>query len=333
MVGLLSLPEREAARLIRDMERDPLVIRLMDPSEGPPVLSRRRRAGASLSGRFYEINEAVLAGAPSMDVESLVEKRREAAALIKSMGAEAFERHFLYQEEPLSRDALAGRLGLTPAQVDTVFDFLLDFSAEAEFSPASAQAPSERPLCVGRVEGDSFEGFRVAYALPHLARGRYRVDRDSWEDRRRSLSPADRRRAADLLRRVEALNMRADTFHRVVCEALEAGREYLAGGGRQGLRALSLRETARRLSLASSTVCRVVAGRSVQLPWGEEVLLADLFPQKKLVLREALMDSAEWVAGRSDREVREWLLERHRLPVPRRTVNYWRRKLGLGGKA
>ncbi len=330
MVDMLSLPEKEAAVLIRDMERDPLFLALSSPADGGAVLRRQRYPRTSLSSRFYEINESLLAGAPSLDVQNFLEERRGAAALVKSMGADVFERYFLHQEEPLSRPEIAERLDLTEAQVGSVFDFVLAFSAQADLFESSAPSspqPAERVLCIGRIEGDAFEGFRLAYFTPCLARGRYRVDKDAWEKRRASLSAQDRRRAAELLRRVDAFNMRSDTFQRVLTEALQSERAYLAGGGRERLKVLSLRETARRLSLASSTVCRVVAERSVQLPWGEEVRLSDLFPQKKRVLREVLEEGADAFSGRPDRAVQEWLLDRYQLKVPRRTVNYWRRKI------
>jgi DNA-directed RNA polymerase specialized sigma54-like protein len=180
---------------------------------------------------------------------------------------------------------------------------------------------------VGRIAGDAFEGFRVEYFVPHLARGRYRVDKDAWARRKVSLSPGERRRAAELLGRAEALSLRADTFHRVLVEALDSEKEWLSGGEDAALRVLSQREAGRRLGLSSSTVSRAVAGRSVETPWGRQIRLADLFPQKKRVLREILSENAEALAGLSDRAVQEWLLSRRQLRVPRRTVNYWRRKL------
>lgn len=330
MADLLKLPEPSVGTMVRDLERDPLFRRLLGMEGGEPVVRRRRFPRASLSGRFREITDDFLEGKTGMDVEGFLDGRRGAAELIRNITAEDFERHFLYQEESLSRDGLSAKFGWTSAQVDEVLDFVLEFSARAEFfrSAAAPANPHEAPpVCLGRIEGDAFDGFTVAYDAPHLARGRYRVDGDAWERRKRAMLPEERSRAASLLGRAEMLNMRADSLHRVLAEALEAGRVWLAAEGRRAPRTLSQREAGRRLGLSSSTVCRVAAGRSVRTPWGQEVRMADLFPQKKRVLRELLTEAADEVQGQTDAQVQAWLWAHHQLKVPRRTVNYWRRKL------
>jgi hypothetical protein len=325
---VMSLPEPQAAELIRDLERDPLFRRLLGWEGGERVVRRRRFAGCGLSRRFHELNESLLSAPAAMDVQGFLDGRRPAAELIRRMGAEDFERYFLHQEDGLSREGLSQRLGLTAAQVEAVADFVLAFSARAEFFRSAAPAsPAEDLFCVGRVEGDAFDGFHASYSAPHLARGRYAVDQDAWTRVKAGLPAADRRRAAALLRQAGMLALRADAFHRVLAEALREQRAWLAGGGRGTLRILSQREAGRRLGLSSSTVCRAVAGRAIVLPWGEEARLADLFPQKKRVLQDILSSERGTLACRTDGELRDWLLERHRLRVPRRTVNYWRRRL------
>ncbi len=231
----------------------------------------------------------------------------------------------------MTRREIAERCGLPEEKTRKIFDFLLRFSVQAEFfHPSSLPlAPEARPLCLGRVEGDMSAGFVLSFFSPHLARGRYRIDYDTWEhlSSQKMLSAEERRRAAVLLRQVEMLNMRSDNFHRVLQEVLEVERAYLGSGKGERKRTLSLRETSRRLGVSSSTVCRLVAGRSVVLPWGEEVLLSRLFPQKKEVLREILEGHAESLSKAGDGDVQRFLWDQYQLRVPRRTVNYWRHRL------
>lgn len=328
MVDVLSLDEPGVAVLVRELETDPLFRDLLGMGGGEAVVRRQRFSRAVLSSRFYELNETVAAGADAMDVQGFLSEHRAGAALVRRLGPADFERFFLHQDEVLPREGLASRFALSVEEVDAVFEFVLAFAARAEFFTAPSSAPSDRRFfCVGRIEGDVFDGFQAAYAVPHLARGRYRVNLDAWERRKSGLPPGDRRRGTVLLRRAETLNMRGDAFHRVVTLALEEGRAWLAGGGRGNLRSLSQREAGRRLGLSSSTVSRVVSGRSITAPWNQELRLGDLFPLKKQVLRELLTDGAEALKGLNDREVQAWLKERHQLSVPRRTVNYWRTRL------
>lgn len=332
IADLLQVPENEMARVVRDLEKDPVFKKFMGlEGGGYRIFHRQRYAGTHLSRRFYDLHEDLVSSANRFDAQGFLAGRSSVIALIRSIGKADFERHFLYQQAGYSRPEIARTLGLTPEQVDGVFDFLLEFSVQAEFiQPSSLRTENaSRPICLGRIEGNPLDGFSLACFLPHMARGKYRIDYDAWKSLRENaaLPPDEIRRGTQIIQEVEMINLRSDNFHRAFQESLQTARAFLATGRPEKQRVLSLREASRRLGVSSSTVCRLVAGRSVILPWGEEVLLSRMFPQKKQVLCEILKNRQAEFSQVGDGDVQRFLLNDYQLRVPRRTVNYWRGRL------
>jgi DNA-directed RNA polymerase specialized sigma54-like protein len=329
MVDVLRLSEKELAEIVRETEKDPLFRRLLgwtDPRSR--VLRRQRYARTGFAGRLLEIKDELDADSGGMDVAKLLQGREKLVEAIRSMGAEKFETYFLRQDPPAPAAEAALACGVSVETAGEIMDFLLEFSVHAEFFHPSklTLGGGARPSCIGKLESDGQGGFVIGFFAPHLSRGRYRIDYDAWERVRSDggFTGEERRRASTLLNRVEMLNMRSDTFHRVLTEALQSERAFLQSGKTDTRRVLSQRETSRRINVASSTVSRLLSGRSIVLPWGEEILLASLFPQKKEVLKAILEQHRDSHSALSDGQVQRFLLDRYQMKVPRRTVNYWR---------
>lgn len=329
-MSVLSLSERQIAELVGRLERDGLFRRLLG-AEDPAwrVVRRKRYARTRWAAGAFEMDEGRLRDSRGADAPARLAEDASLLPLLERVGREKFERYFVLAEEPLTDEAAAAACGLTADEARTLRDFALELAVRDEFfDPGAAPRPSPPGSSLGEIYGEG-DSFGVAFFSPHLARGRYEVDYDAWRRLRKAegFRAEDARAGGELLRQVEMLNMRMDNLQRLLREALETQKAFLAGGGREKLRVLSLREAARRLNIASSTACRLASGRLVRLPWKEDVPLAALFPQKKEVLREVLDARGDEIAGRTDAEVQALLSEAYQLRVPRRTVNYWRNKM------
>jgi membrane peptidoglycan carboxypeptidase len=116
----------------------------------------------------------------------------------------------------------------------------------------------------------------------------------------------------------------------ITLRSAHAQRRFLASREATDKSPLTQRSLARHLAVAPSTINRAIQGRSLVLPWGEEVLLEDLFCTRKSlcvdVLEALAVDDADFT-DRTDEELQARLKERLGLPVPRRTVNSYRRLL------
>ncbi|MBI4422695.1 MAG: hypothetical protein HY554_03145 [Elusimicrobia bacterium] len=323
MAEWIQMPEREFAKQVEEIEKDPLFRKLFF-SSGSGVIRRQRWPGGRFAGSFYDVNENVVAGGERVKVEEALGERADLLPLIRKMGRESFEKYFLYCEEGTALEEIARRTDLPVESVRRIHDLLLEIGAQAEFYlPARDPRMAQSYSCLARlsVEGDqpSYEFFQ-----PYWARGLYQIRYDLLEDWKDSgrLEAAERKRLRHLLKRIEIVNLRQNTLFRILESLTGLQSDFLRSRRDDRKRPLSLRMLARRLQLAPSTVSRAVAGRSVRMPWGAEVPIITLMPGRRNVVREVL---SRWLSEPgprpTDNELSERLRREYGIQVSRRTVN------------
>jgi hypothetical protein len=332
MAQWIEMPEKEFTAVVDSLERDPLFKKLFDGTSAlPAAIGRQRWPRSRFHNRFYEVNEGLVAGAQTAEVETLVSDRSDAVADIRKIGREAFERFFLYGEEGLKPEEIARRTKLPLERVRALQGFLLEFGAKSEFFSPEPQL-GRGYACVAELRLEDGQA-RFEFFSPHWARGRYHVKYDVVERWKRegTLAGEERRRLPTLLRRLETVNLRQNTMFRVLETLADLQTEYLRSAKLNEKRPVSLRLLARRLDLAPSTVSRAASGRSVRLPWGKEAPLIELMPGRRRVLREIVQ---RWLAEPgprpSDAEYAVRLRSEHQIRVSRRTVNAVRNDLQKG---
>ncbi|MBI5594598.1 MAG: hypothetical protein HY928_00765 [Elusimicrobia bacterium] len=333
----LSLSEPEVVSEIKSLETEPLFRELMyGAREVPPVMHRRRWPASGLHGGFYELNETLAAGGGGGDVSDIIEKRADLIGLIRRIGVEPFERCFLYGEEGRPLADTCKDLGITEDEGRRILDLVIEVGARSEFFRPTAEPGSTgiRYHCIAAIDQDKRdrESLTFRFLSPHWARGRYVVLYDKIEEwkRRRSLSSEQKRRLRQILKRVELINMRQDTLFQILSRVTTEQSAYLRSRDGTRLRPLSLRELARRIGVAPSTVSRAVANRSVLLPWGQESPLKSLLTGQRFVLVSILSDWLEKGlvrGGVTDEELMKKLANEAGITVSRRTVNEVRRKV------
>lgn len=333
----LSLSEPEVVKEISSVENDPLFKDLMYGAKDlPPLMHRRRWPASGLTGGFYELNEQLAAGGGDGDVSDILESREDLIKLIRRIGVEAFERCFLYGEEGKSLESTCRELGIPPEEGRRILDLVLEVGARSEFFRPTA-APGQAGIryhCIASIDKDRRDSEQLSFRFmsAHWARGRYVVLYDKLEEwkGRRNLTGEEKRGLRSLLKRVELINMRQDTLFQILSRVTTEQSAYLRSRDATRLRPLSLRELARRIGVAPSTVSRAVANRSVVLPWGEEAPLKALLTGQRYVLLSIL---ADWVEkgrvkrGVTDEELMACLAKEVGITVSRRTVNEVRRKV------
>ncbi|MBK8575516.1 MAG: hypothetical protein IPN90_07530 [Elusimicrobia bacterium] len=132
------------------------------------------------------------------------------------------------------------------------------------------------------------------------------------------------------VRRLEFINWRQNTLYRLLDFVCHAQRFYLATQDISKKTPITQRQLAKRLAVAPSTVNRAIQGRSLVLPWDEEVLLEDMFCSRKHLCLGVLqnMEGEDSHGGQqTDLELQKELLARFGFLVPRRTLNSYRRSL------
>ncbi len=334
MADWIEMPEREFAREVERVEKDPLFKKLYFGAPGLPSAIRRRRwPGGKLSGSFYDVDESRVASGQRVDVEGSLDARKDVTVLIRKMGRAAFERYFLVAEEATPMPEIARRTGLTEAELARVHDLLLDIGSQAEFAGAPKAAGAARgSTCLARLTLDGGKpGFE--FMAPYWARGLYQVRYDDLESWKHSgtLDGEERRRLRHLLKRLETLNLRQSTIFRILESLGVIQSDYLRTRRPEDVRPVSLRLLARRLQLAPSTVSRALSHRTVRLPWGVEVPMIAMVPGQRHVLKDIL---GLWIAAdptQTDAALASRLKKERGISVSRRTVNAVRHVLQQEG--
>lgn len=329
MADWIEMPEREFATEIARLEKDPLFQKLFfGETEHRSAIRRQRWPRGALSGSFYEVNESVVAGGERVKVEEILGEKGKVLGLIRKMGREAFERYFVHADEPLTLAEIGKRTGLAEEDVRAIHEVLLEIGAQEEFQGPLKSESGRAYACLARLTLEDGAAPSFEFLTPHWARGLYQVRYDLLEDwKRQSLSPDERRKLPRLLKRIETLNLRQNTLYRILESVSGLQADFLGCGDTARRRPISLRQLAHRLSLAPSTVSRALSGRSVRMPWGQEMPLIELVPGRRRVVKELVGRWLEAGVKATDAELAGRLKEEHAIRVSRRTVNAVRHSL------
>ncbi|MDA8130186.1 MAG: hypothetical protein M0011_01650 [Elusimicrobia bacterium] len=325
LFSALSSTERDLLRQEAELLADPLFARLSEaaPDGSAPVL-RRRLPGASYAFAAACGDDALAAAAGLAGAGEWLADRPAMLELARRVGRVNFEKYFLGGLPGSSSAARA--CGLTEAEFSSLKAFTDAFIlAHERVRPEALPSLYLRCSAVVAAEGGRLS---VSYTHPFYARGAYCIDRRALARLLKSgaLDRAETARASALLSKAQRLSWRRAGLHRVVTALLEAQAGFLLG--RTGLLPLTQREIAARTGLNPSTVCRLISARTLMTPEGEEVRLTDLFLAKSAYIIDKIKSIlGDGSATMTDSEI-AGALRRSGIRVPRRSVNFYRKKTG-----
>ena len=338
MAQAIRMPEREWAKILSDVEKDPLFKELLTAhSDDKQIIKYRRYGRSGIAGQFYEMQDAGVVGGSGEQPEALLAQKKHLLGLIEKVGQENFERFFLYREKGESIDSIATMCGVTPHEAQEIQDFILDMSVQAEFfHPSSLQTDNiAKPTLVGRIVRNNDGSFSVSFFSPHMARGQYEINRDAlknWQ-KRKKLNRQEAARIRKYVGLLELSNLKQGAFWRVMEYLLVLQQEYLETQDKSKMSPVSLRKVARHLQFAPSTISRVMGNRSILLPWDREVLIIDLMPgQRKVVLSILDKELANPKKHMTDAQLAKSIEKEYGVRVSRRTITACRHIVTDQGK-
>lgn len=334
MAQAIQTRESEWAKSLSEVERDPLFFELFGARQGGEKIIRFKRFGRTgISTQFYEMQDANVQGGGDVSPELLLEKKKGMLELIQKMGQGNFEKYFLYREESEKPDVLSEKCGLTAAEVKKVQDFILDMSVEAEFYHPSLLQPGTivRPTLVGKIIENNDASYSISYFSPHLARGLYEINHTAlkWWQKQKGLSREDAAKLRRYIGLLELSNLKQGAFWRVIDFLLTAQKDYFITRDLKKMAPVSLREVARQLDFAASTISRVIHAKSVQLPWDKEVPIAFLMPGQRKIVLSILESYLEKGSIKTDAQLGREIANSYGIKVSRRTITACRHVLKL----
>ena len=331
--AILNTPESEFAKLIAEIERDDFVRKLLYP--GNPslkIISKRRFPNTGFSPGFYEMDEERLRAAPGgVDVERFLAGHRGMTDLIRRIGRENFEKYFLYREGPESLEETAQACGISAREARDIASLILDLSIQSEFFyPSSLPVEGEvRYTLVARIGIEKGKPV-ILYLSPHMASGRYMINRERLPALKKTLSRDEKKKLTEVLSKIEWINLRQDTLQKAINAWVVRQDAYLRSGEPSAQAPYTQKDLSEEIKLAPSTVSRCVFGKSVILPWGDEKPLKNLFFSKRGTaihrIGEILSNLSESERDKiSDERLGRMLFDKYRIKASRRSVNLYRR--------
>jgi hypothetical protein len=334
---LLEATEPQFARIVHDLETDPLFRKLaFAHSLENRAIRLHRPWRASFSPAFLELKDDLLAGRgdAAPDVESWVAENRGIVLLIRQIPPDLFRECFL-EGKPLPAADIAARCGLDLSCTVAVMEFV-NLLAMSEPATTDATTPGDGPASCRVIASVIREGaaFEIRFASPHWSRGLYEIDYTKISALRRQglLTDEENVRLRALIQSLEILNQRKSSLFRVLEGILSTQRAWFEAEGKSGFRPQRQKDLASVLGIHASLVSRALAGRSLRAPWGEEIPLKDFFPMEKRHatlpdrLRRILREKGKPLG---DRQIALRLTREYGEPVAPRTVARYRNALGF----
>jgi len=327
---LLEMPEEEFNRLAAEIESSPLFKKLYGKDK---IIRYQRYARTDISHRFYQLNEEIVAGMGTLDIESLLSNKEDVISLIKKMGRKNFEQYFLYPEPEVDAEEVARECDLELAEVERINNLINEFSIMSEFYNPSTLS-SEYGIYYSKVATIemSGRGFVIGYLSPSYARGRYSIDYERFGELVESgaISGAEVKESRRLLKKLELINGRKDTLTQILQNLVEKQVPYLESANAKSILPFSQKELAERIGLAPSSISRAISGKSLETPWGEEKALKDFFPRPRKFRKELVRNLLESeVEFSSDEAIKTELEQKFGVAISRRSVASLRKELKI----
>ena len=326
---LLQMTDDEFHRLIIEIERSALFLRLRQREK---LIHYQRFPKTSISSTFYQLKEETMADPGSLNVESLLLKKEHLVQQIQKMGMERFKQYFLFPDSGVTVDEIARECDLDVAQVQEINSLIDEFSIMSEFyHPSKFSSDAIHYYKVASVDRER-EGLVISYFSPSLARGRYLINYERFEELNNSgaFNKDEARETRQLFKKLELINSRKDTLNQILQGIVDRQTLYFQAGDLRSLLPVSQKELAKKIGLAPSSVSRAIRGKSINTPWGEEVPLKNFFPRPKRFRKELLGQLIESDAAlSSDEMIRIRLKEKFGVAISRRSVANLREELKI----
>jgi len=325
--NLLEMPEDEFNKLITETEQNLLFKRLYQREK---LIHYQRFPRTDISSSFYQLKEEMVADKGSMDIESLLLNKEHIVRQIQKLGLEKFKRYFLFPESGMTLEEIARECDLEVSEVHKINNLIDDFSIRSEFyHPSNVTSGGIRYSKVASVEKDK-TGFIIAYFSASLARGRYLIDYERFEELKAAgtFTEAEVKEARQLFKKLELVNSRKDTLAQILQNIIDKQSLYLESRDLKSLLPFSQKELAEKIGFAPSSVSRAIRGKSIDTPWGREIPLKDFFPRPRRFRLELLRQLLETEKGlSSDEAIKAKLQEKFGVAISRRSVASLRQEL------
>ena len=169
----------------------------------------------------------------------------------------------------------------------------------------------------------------IEYLNIHYLRGRYIINYEKLVSLKESdyLSLQEKKELGRLIKILEMINFRKNTLYRILKEIVEKQERFLKSGDPKDKVIFPQKEIAVKLGLNPSLISRAIKLKCIEVPWGQDFSLKDLFAEKKEVIKEFLREFISKNKKVADKELVKIVKEKFKVSLSRRSLNDYRREI------
>ncbi len=330
----MALSYSQLNSIIRQIENSELFNRLFREVR---IIRYKRFDRTDISPGYLPLDEFKLIDNTCPEVESILENNRNTIDYIRTIGVDKFKKYFLLVEEALSEKEIALACDIPLSWARAINNLVNETAVMEEFySVSSLNSNSINYTKIAAIEREVY-GLRINYFSKSLARGRYIIDYDNFEEyaAEKCTTEKEIRAIRALFKKLEMVNICKDTLHMVLVNLIQKQSAYIDSGRFADLLPLSQKEMALKLGINASRLSRAVKFKTIELPCGREVTLKSLFPNPRK-FRMSLVKQVLQSENRhsSDTLIQSELADKYGINISRRTVANMRNELKIpaGGK-
>jgi hypothetical protein len=334
------MPDKNFNEFIKEVETDPVFKRYVFADKKEEKLIRMKSyPKINWSGSFSNLDENIISSHPVFDAESYVEKWKTAVSLIKRIGIEQFKKYFLYADSELPLQEISKHLKLTVNELHMLIDFVNAFEASTEYAHTgsilnmlSMHFTRVALINYSKDIHASKDEFEISFLSSPMGRDAYLIDYEKAAQLKRSntLSRQEIGKLNELLKKLELINMRKYILYQIIKTIAEKQKRYLISGLALDLVVFTKKDLAKAIGTHPSTISRVLYGKSIVLPWGEEKPLEFFCVNNKRVCENAVRELlAFYNPLGSDSKIKELLKEQYHLDPSRRSIALYRKNVKI----
>ena len=334
LADLMDLKEMEFKELIRHIEHSYLFKKLAYPvtfeDKKERVISFVKFPKTKIT-RAYELKEEILADKTEVSIESLLEGREDIIKVIKQLGIDKFREYFLDCRDNLSLEEIAEECSMKIEKVTEIIDLVNDISIQSSFTTPAKTDPSNRVFYskVASIEKEK-DGFSLGYFDFCYLKGKYSINYEKLAQLKKEgkFTSKQIKELDNLTKTMELINSRRNTLYQILQEIIKKQNKFLLSGNKKDRKSLTQKEIAQIINKDSSLISRAIKFKSVQAPWGKEIMLKDFFPDRKTIIKEFLQEIlAEKNDKFTDQQLTDIVKKQFRINLSRRSVNDYRREI------
>jgi len=322
----LSLREENVVREILEIEQEEEFQKLVSLK----IISRRPFQRISfLNKENYEyFDEITPSPFEDSEIYSIIRQQPDIVELIRKIGEANYKKFFLGYED-YTFEQIAEELSISIEDVKKIFNFTNSILIYSELQTSSEIIPSTIPekkyIRIAKIKFVKQQPV-IIYLVPSMLRGEYVINYDQLQRTIPSFSREERKKIKELIKKLEMLNIRKTTLHKIIETLVSRQKEFLLTELPEKRKILTQKELAKIINVDPSAVCRLIKDKTIIAPSGREYKLTVFLPNKKEIMVEIVKEILSEKKNKdiSDNELCEIIFERTGYRIPRRTINYYR---------